>query len=457
MTQIQNTTPPWPTITDDDGSGKTGTKLNKPTFWDVIRDAINSLIHSTTNPTVTPAQTTDEVVTARGSMGSLDGRLDVSLNEDGTPKPNSAYTTLSEYQNGVGARNLVYNGDLDDWTAGVGAAPDGFVLTGVGATIAQWSTLGAGRYAALVTRVGNDATLYQDVISAADFPYASRLDVSPPTKISAFLLGISGIQNQLRLAISDGITTSYSSFHTGDGTQQAMTVVYTPSGSMQHVRIWAEVIGNNGGCVIGGFMLTVTERAPGKWQPLSREQVATATRTGLVSIVAQAIEGIKTFLKHPLFYPGASAGPAVPVSGRLTSSYADAGNLGAGEDVLYTYSLPAATLSEDGKVLRVTVWGTTANNANAKTIKLHFGGTVVASYGPAAVALIDWCLTATVIRSGAATQRALGLPTVSTVAAVVTLTAPGETLANAVTVKATGEGTADNDVVAKGWLVEVVG
>src|SRR5690349_11167290 len=38
---------------------------------------------------------------------------------------------------------------------------------------------------------------------------------------------------------------------------------------------------------------------------------------------------------------------------RLTTNYTAVGNVGAGEDDLITYSVPAATLATDGQVLRI--------------------------------------------------------------------------------------------------------
>ena len=53
------------------------------------------------------------------------------------------------------------------------------------------------------------------------------------------------------------------------------------------------------------------------------------------------------------------------------------GNVTTGEDNLITYSLPANTLSVNGMALRIVAWGLTANNANAKTLKVYFGTVVI--------------------------------------------------------------------------------
>lgn len=81
MTQLSSGLLP----TDDSGAGTDGTKQNQ-SFWSSWRDALNTLIHSVTNPTVTPEDIIDEVVAARGNKANLDARLDVSLDDDGAYK-----------------------------------------------------------------------------------------------------------------------------------------------------------------------------------------------------------------------------------------------------------------------------------------------------------------------------------------------------------------------------------
>lgn len=79
-------------MTDDGGLFTTGTVVNKA-FIDQLYDQLDAQCHSTTNTTLAPKAITDEVVTARGSKASLDARLDVSINEDGTLKFDLATVT----------------------------------------------------------------------------------------------------------------------------------------------------------------------------------------------------------------------------------------------------------------------------------------------------------------------------------------------------------------------------
>jgi hypothetical protein len=76
----------WPVVTNDSGTGQDGTVINEA-FFDAIRASIEDEVFGTTNPSVGASAIIDEVVQARGSVGSLDGRLDVSLENTGELKP----------------------------------------------------------------------------------------------------------------------------------------------------------------------------------------------------------------------------------------------------------------------------------------------------------------------------------------------------------------------------------
>ena len=143
---------------------------------------------------------------------------------------------------------------------------------------------------------------------------------------------------------------------------------------------------------------------------------------------------------------------------RLNVNTTAVGNVGAGEDDLITYTLPAATLSVDGMGVRITAFGQTANNANAKTVKMYFGSTNMATIGLDANSVGGWVYQATVIRTAAATQIAH----VNMAAHWVTFksggnnTAPTETLSGAVTIKCTGAATTTDDIVNSMLMVELI-
>jgi hypothetical protein len=128
------------------------------------------------------------------------------------------------------------------------------------------------------------------------------------------------------------------------------------------------------------------------------------------------------------------------------------GNVGAGEDDLFSFSLPALSLFRDEQSIEIIAWGTTANNANTKRLRLKFGATTIIDTGAVASTNLDWQLRGVVTRRGATVQYAI-VTGVYNAAAIVDFTAPGETLTGAVTIKCTGEATADNDIVQRGMIV----
>jgi hypothetical protein len=100
---------------------------------------------------------------------------------------------------------------------------------------------------------------------------------------------------------------------------------------------------------------------------------------------------------------GATASGVLHVN---TTAYANLAN--TSEQDAWTYTLPANTMSADGKVLRVTVTGTTAANANTKTVRFYFGNaTAHAVMGASASNNETWTATFIVIRTGESASTVL--------------------------------------------------
>jgi hypothetical protein len=139
-----------------------------------------------------------------------------------------------------------------------------------------------------------------------------------------------------------------------------------------------------------------------------------------------------------------------PIS--IFTSTASASNVSTGVTDLISYTLPANTLAVDGQKLRITAWGTFANNANTKIINVLFGGFAVDARG-STQANVAWHLSAVVVRTGASAQIVFGdgflggSLNVSTNALASALNAP-------VTIKVTGQGGASNDITQLGMFVE---
>lgn len=151
---------------------------------------------------------------------------------------------------------------------------------------------------------------------------------------------------------------------------------------------------------------------------------------------------------------GASTAQA-SIGGTLSVNTTNVGNVGTGEDDLMTYSLPASALSTDGMKAEVHAWGYFASNGNNKTVKCYFGSTQVFSSTALAFNGAYWDVRLTVIRTGAATQKAVVVwnSDSNLLDTKVTSTTPGQTLSSAVTIKCTGEATSDNDIVQEALSV----
>lgn len=155
---------------------------------------------------------------------------------------------------------------------------------------------------------------------------------------------------------------------------------------------------------------------------------------------------------------GAGTQTGSPVLSIFTSTTA-ASNVGTAETDLITYAMPANTLSADGKGLRIRAWGTLANDANTKTVRVYFGASVVETYA-GTNGNTGWYSDSTVLRTGATAQISVGWQTQNVVSGGIrglTTASPTETLSGAVTIKVTGQsGAASNDVTVLALIIEAL-
>jgi hypothetical protein len=154
---------------------------------------------------------------------------------------------------------------------------------------------------------------------------------------------------------------------------------------------------------------------------------------------------------------GSGTGTHVVVANVQTTTV---GNVGGGTDDLMSYSLPANSLSANGKSVRVTAWGAGANNANGKTLGTTFG-TGVSSVSLDSSVAIAWRLEMVIIRTGSNAQKIFLTSYINT-GAVASANQQGfhqnltatQTDTGAITIKFTAAGVADNDITQHGMLVE---
>lgn len=259
----------WPTIVDDDGSLTLGTVFAKA-VTDAIKASIEADLYSGANPAVTAENVIDEVVTARGSKASLDARLDVALNEDGTLKTQASLVTQSDAASVVN-KNAIINENFLIWAGGDAVAPTGWTLAGTGAACARSGTgLGdtttkIGDFCAKLTYGSTTLTLAQNFLPTAAF---TRL-IALRGKVFGFGGWVkSAVASQARLYVTDGVTTTYSSYHTGDGTWQWLSSTHTISNTGTLLTAGISVESSAGNPVYySGAMAAQTNIAPTQYTP----------------------------------------------------------------------------------------------------------------------------------------------------------------------------------------------
>lgn len=121
---------------------------------------------------------------------------------------------------------------------------------------------------------------------------------------------------------------------------------------------------------------------------------------------AQTVTGAKTMSGANIITHGAGTGSgtflASGVISVMTTAVATAAN--TNETDGFTYTLPANSLSANGKGVRLTLWGSTAANGNNKTLQLYFGGSSVYTTGAVAANAKNWRVEMVILRTGVGGQ-----------------------------------------------------
>ena len=162
-------------------------------------------------------------------------------------------------------------------------------------------------------------------------------------------------------------------------------------------------------------------------------------------------------LNQVLFGMGTGAGQASSIGVANVNNTA-VGNVGAGEDDLITYPLDANSFSANKRGVRIRAWGTAANNANAKTLKLYFGTQIIVTTSLTVNQVDTWQVEATVWKTGASTQdwqTQLVEAGTATLIDIENGTAT-QTDTGAITIKCTGEATTNDDILQEGVFIEYI-
>lgn len=135
------------------------------------------------------------------------------------------------------------------------------------------------------------------------------------------------------------------------------------------------------------------------------------------------------------------------------------GNVGTGEDVIATYTVPAGTLAVDGDSVWFEAWGTSNDDeTDTYTFKIYFGATLIHSiaatnWGSA------WMAWGRIVRTGATSQKAFSQMLTNSgygagsFGGGLYIAAPAETLSGAVVLQITAEAVSNDDVVCTSFIV----
>lgn len=129
------------------------------------------------------------------------------------------------------------------------------------------------------------------------------------------------------------------------------------------------------------------------------------------------------------------------------------------EEVLYTYTLPAGVIANNGEGVEIEVSGTCAGNANVKTIRVKLGTTTYAVNSvTTAPNGVNWYAKLRIIRTGAATSRGIPFMSVGIASEGLGKVDGTPTWANALDIEVTGQnGTASaGDITAHSLTVKVL-
>jgi len=135
-------------------------------------------------------------------------------------------------------------------------------------------------------------------------------------------------------------------------------------------------------------------------------------------------------------------------------NFTTVGNVANTQTDAYSHTTVPGILSVNGQSIEFSACGTFANTASVnKRVTAQFGATTIFDSGNLAITTASsWAMLAKIMRTGANTQKAWVTFTTSSgsvLQSTASYTTPGETLANAITVKLTLNGTNASDSVAQ--------
>ena len=132
------------------------------------------------------------------------------------------------YESVFSGKNLLDNGSFEQWQIGKNALPVSWSIYGSGSIQKENEDVKVGALAVKIT--GDNFNFYQNLSCAG---------LQGETKISCFAWIKSSISNKYRIQIADGIDSSFSERHPGDGSWQMLRAIHriSPQATSIEVRI----------------------------------------------------------------------------------------------------------------------------------------------------------------------------------------------------------------------------
>jgi len=185
--------------------------------------------------------------------------------------------------------------------------------------------------------------------------------------------------------------------------------------------------------ILPGLAVSIKCQTAGPWT-LEEDEYAIVTK----------INTTDTWVLELFKKPNISQQTIVPVY----TEFSTVGNVTTGEDLLFSDTLAAGTMSTNGNLVSGRFSGIVANNANVKTIRLSFGATDIVTRSTTTPTIGQgWVLDWQCIRVDAGNQKCNGTFLGSDGIASAFYVATTEDLTNDVIIQLTGDATATNDIV----------
>ena len=169
----------------------------------------------------------------------------------------------------ISSENLLKWSDMEDWSNGTSVAPTEHTLS-TGSIARESTIIKSGTYSAKVTRTGADVSLYHDIPDYTD--YQNR-------KMTFGCWVYATVASRGRIALSDGVGSTNSSYHTGGSGWEFIEVTHDVSATATRVRIECHVntgataVYFDGGVLVEGsssmFVFTDSVDISG-WTPSNR-------------------------------------------------------------------------------------------------------------------------------------------------------------------------------------------